>query len=133
MVFKKIAAQAQEKTAKASTIAQEKIDALIDEFNTMLPFMEELGLSVASFDIEAGLIPQIQTSLVGSIDNIQDEAVKRLIVEHQTNKLLVGVLNAILTSKKIHQRLEGAYISVLKNLIIDIKLGLPPSISCRFQ
>lgn len=133
MVFKKIASQAQGKAAEMSSAAQEKIDALIDEFNDMLPFVEELGLSVASFDIEAGLLPQIKTSLVGSIDNIKDETVERIIAEHEANKLLITVLNAILMAKKIHQRLEGAYISVLKDLVIDIKLGVPPSISCRFK
>ena len=63
MVFKKIATQAQEKTAGVSAAALEKIDEVINEFNAMLPFMEELGLSVASFNIEAGLLPQIKTSL----------------------------------------------------------------------
>ena len=133
MVFKKIANQAQEKAVEVSAAAQNTIDALIDEFNKMLPFVEELGLSVASFDIEAGLLPQIKTSLVGSIDQIKDEAVEGIIAENETNKLLVAVLKAILMAKNIHQRLEGAYISVLKDLVIDIKLGVPPSISCRFK
>lgn len=133
MVFKKIANQAQEKAGLVGAAAQEQIDAIIDEFNAMLPFAEELGLSVASFDIEAGLLPQIKTSLVGSIDRINNEAVEGIIAEHETNKLLVAVLNAVLMTKNIHQRLEGAYISVLKDLVIDIKLGVPPSISCRFK
>ena len=133
MVFKKIATQAQEKTAGVSAAALEKIDEVINEFNAMLPFMEELGLSVASFNIEAGLLPQIKTSLVGSIDNIKDEAVEGLITQNENNKLLVAVLNAILMAKSIHQKLEGAYISILKDLVIDISLGIPPSISCRFQ
>ena len=133
MVFKKIATQAQEKAAGVSAGALEKIDEVINEFNAMLPFVEELGLSVASFNIEAGLLPQIKTSLVGSIDNIKDETVESLITEHENNKLLVAVLSAVLMAKNIHQKLEGAYISVLKDLVIDIKLGIPPSISCRFQ
>lgn len=133
MVFKKIANQAQDKAAGVSAAAQEKIDDVINEFNAMLPFVEELGLSVASFDIEAGLLPQIKTSLIGSIDSIKDEAVEALIADHENNKLLVAVLNAVLMAKNIHQKLEGAYISILKDLVIDIKLGIPPSISCRFQ
>ena len=133
MDFKKITSQAQEKAAEVAAAAQEKVDAVLDEFNQMLPFAEQLGLRVASFNIEAGLLPQIQTSLVGSVDNINPELIERLIGENEGNKLLVAVLNAILMAKSIHQRLEGAYISVLKNLIVDIKLGVPPGISCRFE
>ncbi|MBW4592558.1 MAG: hypothetical protein KME46_06460 [Brasilonema angustatum HA4187-MV1] len=133
MVFKKISDQAQEKAAGVTSAAQEKIDVVIDEFNKMLPFAEQLGLRVASFDIEAGLLPQIKTSLIGSIDEIKNETVERLIKENESNKLLIAVLKAVLFAKSIHQRLEGVYISVLKDLVIDIKLGIPPSISCRFQ
>ncbi|MGB3651155.1 MAG: hypothetical protein WBA41_08090, partial [Rivularia sp. (in: cyanobacteria)] len=75
-MFKNIKNQAQEKAALVGAAAQEQIDGIIDEFNAMLPFAEQLGLSVASFDIEAGLLPQIKTTLVGSIDKINNEAVQ---------------------------------------------------------
>lgn len=133
MDFKKVANQAQDKAAGVASAAQDAVDVIIDEFNKMMPIAEELGLSIASFNIEAGLLPQIKTSLIGSIDNIKDEAVERLIKQNESNKLLVAVLNAVLLAKSVHHRLEGAYISVLKDLVVDIKLGVPPSVSCRFQ
>ena len=133
MVFNKLSSQVKGKAEEVVAAGEEKIDAIIDEFNKMMPFAEELGLSVASFDIEAGLLPQIKTSLVGSIENIKDETVERLISENESNKLLVAIFKAVLTAKSIHQKLEGAYISVLKDLVIDIQLGIPPSIACRFK
>ena len=132
-MFKNIGDQAQEKMAEMSAAAQAKIDEVIAEFNNFLPMAEELGLKVQSFNIEAGILPEIKTSLVGSIENIKNEAVEKIIAENKNNKLLVAVLNAVLMTKNIHQKLEGAYISILQELVIDIKLGIPPSISCRFQ
>ena len=133
MVFKKISDQAKQKAEEVVASGQETLDLLIDEFNEMLPFAEEIGLSIGSFNIEAGLLPTISTTLVGSIEDIQNEAVERLIAEHESNKLLVAILKTVLMAKGIHARLEGAYISILKDLVVDIKLGVPPSISCRFQ
>ena len=133
MDFKKVTAQAQAKAAEAAAATQEKVDEVIDEFNELLPLAEELGLKLNSFNIEAGLLPQIQASLIGSVDNIKIEAVQRLIAQYESNKFLVTVLNSILMAKSIHQRLRGAYISVLRDLVINIKLGIPPSISCRFE
>ena len=133
MVFNKLTNQVKDKAEEVATAGEEKIDAIIDEFNKMMPFAEELGLSVASFDIEAGLLPQIKTSLVGSIEDIKNETVERLIAENENNKLLVAIFKAVLMAKNIHQKLEGAYISILKDLVIDVKLGIPPSISCRFK
>ena len=133
MVFNKLSSQVKGKAEEVAAAGEEKIDAIIDEFNKMMPFAEELGLSVASFDIEAGLLPQIKTSLVGSIEDINDETVERLIAENENNKLLVAIFKSVLMAKSIHQKLEGAYISILKDLVIDVKLGIPPSISCSFK
>ena len=133
MVFNKLSNQVKEKAEEVAAAGEEKIDAAIAEFNKMMPFAEELGLSIASFDIEAGLLPKIKTSLVGSIDDINDETVEKLISENEDNKLLVAIFKAVLMAKSIHQKLEGAYISILKDIVVDIQLGIPPSISCRFK
>ena len=133
MDLTKMTGQIQAKAAEAAVAAQEKINEVIDEFNDLLPLAEELGLKLKSFNIEAGLIPQINASLVGSIDNIKTEALERLIAQHENKKFLVAIFNSILMAKSIHQRLQGAYISILKDLVVDIKLGVPPSISCRFE
>lgn len=133
MDFKKLTNQAQEQAAEVTAAAQKKIDAVIDEFNNLLPVVEKLGFRVESFNIEAGVLPTINTSLIGSIDSINDEAVGQIIAENKNNKLLIAVLNSVLMTKSIHQRLKGAYISILKDLVIDIQLGIPPKISCRFQ
>ena len=120
-------------TSDITGAAQEKINDILDEYKRILPYMEELGLSVEGFSIEAGLLPQIKTSLRGSIENIKDETVERIKLENNNNQLLVAVLNAVLMAKKCHLKLESVYISVLKDIIIDVKLGIPPSISVRFQ
>jgi hemoglobin-like flavoprotein len=133
MIFKKIADQAQEKAAGIAAAAQEKIDVVIDEFNRFMPFAEELGLRMSSFNIEAGLLPEVRATLIGSIDSINNQTIEKIIAENENNKLLIAILNVINMAFSIHARLEGVYISVLKDLVIDIKLGVPPSISCSFQ
>ncbi|MEA5468409.1 hypothetical protein [Spirulina sp. 06S082] len=125
--------QVQEQATDLSSAAQGKLDDLLDDYKRILPMVEELGLRVSSFHIEAGVLPQIQTSLVGSVDNLNNEAVEKIIAENESNKLLTTVLRAILMAKKCHERLEDAYISILKDIAIDIQLGIPPKVSVRFQ
>ncbi len=132
-MFGNLKDKAQEKVAEATSAAQDKIDEVIDEFNRFLPLAEELGLSLHSFNIEAGLLPQINATLVGSVDKISNEAVEKIIADHQSNKILVAALKAVLMAKGFHEKLEGAYIRILQDLVIDIKLGIPPSISCHFK
>lgn len=123
----------QEETGELADIAQDKIDLVISEYKRLLPYVEELGLTVQGFSIEAGLLPQVKTTLIGSIDKIKPEAIERIKKENENNKLLVAILNAVLMAKKCHQQLESVYISILKDIVVDIKLGIPPSISIRFQ
>jgi hypothetical protein len=123
----------QEETGELADIAQDKIDLVISEYKRLIPYVEELGLTVQGFSIEAGLLPQVKTTLIGSIDKIKPEAIERIKKENENNKLLVAILNAVLMAKKCHQQLESVYISILKDIVVDIKLGIPPSISIRFQ
>ncbi|MDJ1173124.1 hypothetical protein [Roseofilum capinflatum] len=132
-MFDQFKNQAQEKAAELTGAAQEKIDEVIDEFNKFLPLAEELGLSLDSFHIEAGILPEINATLIGSIDNINNETVERIIAENESNTLLVAALNAVLMAKGFHEKLEGVYIEILRDLVIDMKLGIPPSISCKFK
>lgn len=130
---KNLANTLQEEAENATEIVQEKIDLVLEEFKLMLPYLENLGFSVQSFNIEAGLLPQIKASLRGSIDDIKLESIEQIKLENATNKSLIAILNAILLAKNFHQKLESIYISVLKDIIIDIKLGITPSIAIHFK
>lgn len=123
----------QEQTSEMAAVAQEKINLILEEYQRFLPYAQELGLEIDSFSIEAGVLPQIKTSLKGSVDSINEEAIERIKAENNKNKLLITVLDSILLAKKCNEKLESVYISILKDIIIDIKLGIPPAISVRFQ
>ena len=125
--------QVQEQTSEMAAVAQGKINLVLEEYQKFLPYAEELGLKVDSFSIEAGILPQIKTSLTGSIDNINIEAIERIKTDNSNNKLLIAVFNAILLAIKCNEKLESVYISVLKDIVIDIQLGIPPAISVRFK
>ncbi len=125
--------QVQEQTAEMAEAAKEKIDLVMEEYQKFLPYAEELGLEIDSFSIEAGVLPKINTSLRGSIDNIEIDTIERIKSENSQNKILVAVFNAILLAKQYNDKLESVYISIFKDIIVDIQLGIPPAISVRFK
>ncbi len=118
--------QLQEQVTEISAAAQEQFNAVLEEYQNILPRAESLGLSVGSFKVEMGLVPEIQTSLVGSVEQINKEAVQKLIADNQSNKLLALVLNGLLITKELQERLK---IQALKGITVDIKLGLTPNVS----
>jgi len=122
----KVSEQIQEQATEMATAAQEQFNAVLDEYKNILPVAESLGLSVGSFEVKMGVLPEIQTSLVGLLERINQESVQKLIAENPDNKLLVLVLNALLITKELQQRLN---ISNLKGIVVDIRLGIPPKVS----
>ncbi len=116
----------QDKVTEISAAAQEQFNAVLEEYQNILPLAESLGLSVGSFKVEMGLLPEIKTSLVGSVERINKEAVQKLIADNQSNKLLALVLNGLLIAKALQQRLK---IQALKGIPVDIKLGVTPNVS----
>ena len=121
-----VAGQLREEVTEISNAAQEQLDAVLDEYQKVLPIAESLGLRVGSFEVEMGILPQIKTSLVGSLENINNDAVKALIEKHQKNKLLVLIFKALLITKDMQKRLN---ITNLKGIVVDIRLGVPPKVS----
>jgi hypothetical protein len=121
-------AKLQEQGLELAAAAQEKIEDVLDEYQKIIPVAESLGLTVDSFDVEMGLIPEISTALVGSMEQINKEAVQKMITENQNNKLLATMLNALLIAKDLQKRLN---IKNLKGIRVDIKLGISPKVSVR--
>ena len=115
-----------------STTAQERIDLFIEEYTKFLPYAEKLGLKVDSLTIEAGALPEIQTSLRGSLENITNEKVERIKSEN-SNPLFLAFLDAILLAKDFNDKLKDIYISPVKEIVIDITFGIVPHVSIRFQ
>lgn len=130
---KNLANTLQEEAENTTEIIQEKLDLVIEEFKLMIPYLENLGISIQSFNIEAGLLPQIKTSLRGSINDIKPELIEQIKLDNAASKLLISILNAVLLAKSFHQKLESNYISIFKDIIIDVKLGITPSIVVNFK
>lgn len=123
---KDVAGQVQEQAAGIANAAQDQFNAVLEEYEKIVPIAETLGLTVGKFEVEMGIIPEITTSLVGSVDRIQKDAVEKLIAEYKNNKILVLILNGLLFTKDMQQRL---HISNLKGIVVDLKIGLSPSVS----
>ena len=115
-----------EQVAGISAAAQEQFNAILEEYQKVLPMAESLGLSVDSFKLEMGLVPEIRTTLSGSVERINKEAVQKLIADHPNNKLLGTILNALLITKDLQQKLN---LKALKGVAVDIKLGISPNVS----
>ncbi|HEY9848362.1 MAG TPA: hypothetical protein V6D28_02800 [Leptolyngbyaceae cyanobacterium] len=123
---KGVAEQIQEQAAGIASAAQEQFNAVLEEYQKVIPIAESLGLKIGSFNIDMGVLPEIKTSLIGSVDLIQKEAVKSMITTHQSNKILVTILNALLITKDLQ---EKWHITNMKDIVVNIKLGVPPAIS----
>ncbi|HLO47147.1 MAG TPA: hypothetical protein VK211_01775 [Kamptonema sp.] len=115
-----------EQVAGISAAAQEQFNAILEEYQKVLPMAESLGLSVGSFQLEMGLVPEIRTTLSGSVERVNKEAVQKLIADHPNNKLLATILNALLITKDLQHKLN---LKALKGIEVDIKLGITPNVS----
>ena len=51
---------------------------------------------------------------------------QKLTEEHKDNKLLAGMLNALIRAKQVRDRVDISYFT---GTTLNVKLGVPPSIS----
>jgi len=119
-----------EKAADIGGATKAKIDETLEEFKKATDLFGKFGFKVGKFKVGMGALPEITTSVAGSLEGVQVEKISKLIEEHKDNKLLTSMLKTLITAKEIRDRVELPYFTGAK---LDIKLGVPPKISFDLQ
>ena len=118
------------KAADIGGATRAKIDETLDEFKNATVLFGKFGFKVGKFKVGMGALPEITTSVSGSLEGVQVEKISQLIEDHKDNKLLASMLKALITAKEVRDRVELPYFTGAK---LDIKLGVPPKISFDLQ
>jgi len=118
-----------EKAEEIEGVAKEKVIEGMDEFKKAVTLLETFGFSIGRFTVGMGILPEISTSITGSIENIQVEGLKKIIEDHQADKLLVSMLNALIMAKRLWEHVELK----LTAATLNVTLGMPPKIAVEMH
>ncbi len=102
-----------------------RVNKLLDEYKRAMAVLETFGFTVGKFSVGMGIFPEVHTSISGSIENIREDGLRKLIEEHQAERQLVLLLNALITARRFWERVELKLTSVT----LDITLGVLPKIN----
>lgn len=102
-----------------------KVTTWLDEYKKAIATLETFGFTVGRFTVSMGILPEIHTSISGSIENIREDALRKLMDERQAEPLLVSMLKALITLRHFWEHVELK----LKSVTINVTLGLPPKIA----
>jgi hypothetical protein len=129
MALKDLMGTLKEKTEGfVGDVAKGKVNEWLDEYKKAIAIMETFGFTVGKFTVGMGILPEIHTSISGSIENIREDRLKKMIEEHQAETLLVSLLNALITTRRFWEHVELKLTSVT----LDITLGVPPKINVEY-
>ncbi len=105
------------------------ISGWLDDFNRAAKLLGAFGFRVGKFTVGSGLSPKIATSIVGSLDEVDKEAIRELVEANRKRKIVVAILKAVVTAKSIQERVD---VLPTVDVRIDVVLGWPPDISIDF-
>ena len=105
-------------------IARSKVNEWLDEYKKAIAVLETLGFTVGTFTVGMGVLPEVHTSISGSIQNIREDGLKKLIDEHKADTLLVSLLNALIMARRFWEHVQLKLTSVT----LHVTLGVPPTI-----
>ena len=112
--------------------AGESVGEMLNELKSALSIFQALGFKADKLKmggIGVGL-PEMSTSIHGSVENIQAEKVNELSEQHKDNKLISMMLGALIKVKEISDHLD---IGNMKGVRMEVKLGAMPKISVDLQ
>ena len=106
-------------------VTKAKVTTWLDEYKKAIALLEDFGFTVGRFTVSMGILPEIHTSITGSIESIHEDALRKLIDERQAEPLLVSMLKALITLRHFWEHVELK----LKSVTINVTLGVPPNIA----
>ena len=120
---------AKESAGGVGAASMEKLYEWLDEFNHAMEILDDFGFKVDKLNVGSGLIPNIQTSIVGSLEAVDLDIVEKAITEFEGKKIIVTLMKSIRTAKTIRDHVSMLPFSDVR---IDVTLGWPPDISLDF-
>ena len=109
--------------------AKTKSNAIIDDWLSVFPELEAMGLEITSFGIGLAISPSLEVELTGSGAAFTDERLNQLIEDNKTSTQLSLVLKTIRTTRKLYVKLGK---EVFDEMIVQIKVQVPPEVRVYF-
>jgi hypothetical protein len=115
---------------KLAGLLDEKINMLLAEYSQAVSALQALGLTVGKIRVEMGLLPQVSTTIRGSINDLDPENIQQLLHANPDKKLLNAILSALLTLVRIREVVD---LKSSNDVVLDVTLGVPPKVSAELQ
>jgi hypothetical protein len=129
MAMKDLAGTIKGKVEELEGVTKGKVTEGLDEWKNAIATLEAFGFTVGKFTIGMGILPEIHTSFSGSIENIREDDLKKMIQAKPEDKLLVSLLDALITARRLWEHMQLKLTSVTLNVTI----GLPPKITVEMH
>ena len=119
-----------EKAAGMGGLAAGKLNELLEDYRAAVETLETLGFEVTRFRVSMGVLPEINTSVRGSLKGVKEDEIRELVAKNEEKKILVAMLNALLAAKDFQAR---ANLVEFGQVALNVKLGIPPNISFELE
>ena len=113
------------KTEGLEDAAIAKMHELIDSYKKVVAVLEPLGFTMGKFTIVMGVLPELHTAISGSIKDISEDGLKKLMDENKDDSMTVTLLKTLILTRKLWDHMDTKLTGVTVNLI----LGISPKIS----
>ena len=127
---KEVQSSVAEKIADASEAAQDKVREKLNELNSLLPCIRELGYSVDAVQIGIGLLPEVGIDVSGLSKTMDEATYQRVLEEQKENRVISLILKTLNTASSWQQKIQ------LMEMVSDqatITLGIPPKLTLKFN
>jgi hypothetical protein len=119
-----------EKATELGGFAAEKLSGVLEDYRFAVETFETFGFKVTRFHVGMGVLPEINTSIRGSLKRVKGSEIQELITKNEDKKILIAMLNALLAAKDVQAR---ANLVEFSQVALDVKLGIPPSVSFELE
>ena len=123
--LRKKVATATDKVINLTLESSQEITEAIKEYKEAVEIPQSLWLDGGQDCVAASPLPEISTTIKGSFSDLDEKRLNELLETKKDQKLLTAILSALVMVTKLRDVVD---LAGLRNIVIQIALGIPPRI-----
>jgi hypothetical protein len=124
----KVAETIKEKVLPSIDTIEAKLQEWRDQYKKATAVLETFGFQVEKVSLNM-VPPEINSSFLGSIENIREEKLRNMIEEHKAETLLVAMLKMLIMTRWVWEHMEPR----AKSVTLHLTLGILPHVKTELK
>ena len=121
-------ATAKEKMSDLKDVGSEKLNQLLEDFESAKPHLKKAGFTLIELHIDIGINPVVTPHF--KCEEVNQETIEQILSEIESNKIATTILKTLIKASKMQEKIK---IENMQFSGIAVEVGIIPKVQIKYN